>query len=79
MEFDYLPPVNTSASQLQVLAPGVRVRVPFGRRETTGYLIAVIADSHMPQSKLKAALEILDDTSLINPTIMSICLWAAAY
>lgn len=79
MEFDYLPPVNTSASQLQMLAPGVRVRVPFGRRETTGYLIAVIADSHMPQSKLKAAIEILDDTSLINPTIMSICLWAAAY
>ncbi len=37
-EFDYLPPANMGEEQLAELKPGIRVRVPFGRREVIGYL-----------------------------------------
>ncbi len=79
IEFDYLPPANLPSEQLQILATGARVRVPFGRRETIAYLLAVIPDSDVPLSKLKAAIEILDETPLISRTIVDMCLWAANY
>jgi primosomal protein N' (replication factor Y) len=41
--------------------------------------LAVIPVSDVPQSKLKAAIEILDEVPLISTNIMKICLWAASY
>ncbi len=43
--FDYLPPSGMSAAEIGALQPGVRLRVPFGRREVTGYLLAVCPES----------------------------------
>ena len=39
--FDYLPPVGVADAAIQALEPGTRLRVPFGRREVTGYLLEV--------------------------------------
>uniref|UniRef100_UPI0013D17B4D primosomal protein N' family DNA-binding protein n=1 Tax=Morganella morganii TaxID=582 RepID=UPI0013D17B4D len=36
--FDYLAPPGVSRAQLQ---PGMRVRVPFGRREMIGILVEI--------------------------------------
>ena len=58
--FDYLPP---AAGRLQ---PGVRVRVPFGRRQQIGLILAVAESSALPRERLKRVLEVIDDTPLLG-------------
>lgn len=77
--FDYLPPVGISAATIQALEPGSRLRVPFGRREVTGYLLEVCNHSDIADGALKTALEILDERSLIDPQLLTLCQWAARY
>ena len=77
--FDYLAPVGASEDEMIGLRPGIRLRVPFGRREVTGYLIAVCEDSDIPFNSLKHALEILDKAPLIDPLLLHLCQWAADY
>jgi len=77
--FDYLPPSDMSAAEISALQPGVRLRVPFGRREVIGYLLAVCTESAIPSSSLKPVLEILDQSPLIDPQLLQLCLWAADY
>ncbi|MFK8048546.1 MAG: primosomal protein N' [Halioglobus sp.] len=79
IEFDYLAPLNSPSTQLAELVPGMRVRVPFGRREVIGYLLGVKSNSDVPENKLKAALEILDEVPLLDPTMLELCHWAASY
>ena len=78
-QFDYLPPADLSAEDAAALQPGVRLRVPFGRREVTGYLICVQPHSDLPAGSLRRALEVLDSAPLIDPALLQLCLWAAAY
>ena len=75
-EFDYLPPANAALASLQ---PGVRVRVPFGRRTTIGVLVDLPADSDVDPKKLKAALEVLDREPVISGEILDMVQWASAY
>ena len=77
--FDYLPPCGVSAADIDALQPGVRLRVPFGRREVTGYLLEVSPESTIPLCSLKPALEILDQSPLIDPQLLQLCHWAADY
>ncbi|CAA0099990.1 Primosomal protein N' [Halioglobus japonicus] len=77
--FDYLPPEDMSEAQLENLQPGVRFRVPFGKRELTGYLLEVCTESAVPGSTLKAALALLDETPLVDPQLQQLCLWASSY
>ncbi|MAC35237.1 MAG: primosomal protein N' [Haliea sp.] len=77
--FDYLPPEGTDTRQIAGLRPGVRVRVPFGRRELTGILTAVVEESDSPPGALRAALEVLDREPLLNAAALSLGLWAARY
>jgi primosomal protein N' (replication factor Y) (superfamily II helicase) len=78
-QFDYLPPPDMSPAQISELQPGVRLQVPFGRREVTGYLLAVCEESEVPASSLKPALALLDDTPLVDPQLLQLCHWAADY
>lgn len=78
-QFDYLPPAGMSKADVDSLQPGVRLRVPFGRREVTGYLLKVCAESAIPSSSLKPALELLDTMSLVDPQLLQLCDWAASY
>ena len=74
--FDYLPP----ATPLDVIwQPGMRLRVPFGRREIIGVLIEVTGRSEVPADKLKPASALLDLHSPMPPALFKLCLWTAQY
>lgn len=76
--FDYALPTD-SASVPDVLEPGIRLRVPFGSRELTGILLEVSDTTLVSADKLKPAIEILDQTSLIPGHLLKLWLWAARY
>jgi primosomal protein N' (replication factor Y) len=74
--FDYLPPAVESDS---TPCPGVRVRVPFGRRQVIGILMEVAATSPIDPAKLKLALEILDSRPVFDAVTLALLRWAADY
>ena len=74
--FDYLPPKGAVADQLR---PGVRLRVPFGRREIVGVLIEVAQDSEVPPDKLRQALQLLDERPPLPASLFELCQWSAQY
>ncbi len=76
--FDYLPPADQQLVPEQ-LQPGVRVRVPFGRQELIGILLAVRDSSEFDPAKLRAAHEVLDPTPILSAEIMALCQWCADY
>jgi primosomal protein N' (replication factor Y) len=73
--FDYLPPAALESPP----PAGVRVRVPFGRRQLIGILVGTAAESLLPPQKLKTALEVLDPASLFDPVTFDLLGWAAEY
>jgi primosomal protein N' (replication factor Y) (superfamily II helicase) len=88
--FDYLPPAGfdrqgsdgPAADDPQSryrLTPGVRVRVPFGRRLLIGILVGTSRSSSVPRAKLKPALEIVDDQAVFDPVTFDLLCWAAEY
>ena len=58
---------------------GVRVRVPFGRRQMIGILVGIAAETRVPAEKLRPALEILDREPILDPVTFELLLWAAEY
>ena len=74
--FDYLPPSNCPPDNLQ---PGIRLRVPFGRQQRIGILIALRDHSEYSLKKLKAASEVLDRKPLLPETIHQLLLQSARY
>lgn len=58
---------------------GRRVVVPFGRQTLIGVVIKADHNTDQDLSKLKAALEILDDEPTINPEQMALLEWASKY
>lgn len=77
--FDYLPPENLEPGQVAALQPGVRLRVPFGNREVTGYLVAVKDHSELEQQALKSASMLLDAVPLVEQKLIDLAIWAADY
>jgi primosomal protein N' (replication factor Y) (superfamily II helicase) len=77
--FDYQPPAAFAAAGPEVLCPGLRVRVPFGRRQLIGILVRVAADSSVPLAKLKRALDIVDERPIFDPVTFDLLCWAAEY
>jgi primosomal protein N' (replication factor Y) len=73
--FDYLAPASVRDS----IRPGVRVRVPFGRRQTVGILVATASDSDLDPAKLKRALEVLDEAPVFDAVTFDLLSWAADY
>lgn len=74
--FDYRAPAGIRADQLQ---PGMRLRVPFGRREMIGVLIEVTDHTEVPEDKLRPASALLDPVSPLPPALFKLCLWTAQY
>ncbi|BCQ58810.1 hypothetical protein PBOI14_05600 [Pseudomonas sp. Boi14] len=74
--FDYRAPAGVLRAQLH---PGMRLRVPFGRREMIGILVEVADHSEVPAEKLKPALALLDPTPPLPPALFKLCLWTAQY
>ncbi|MBR9926901.1 MAG: primosomal protein N' [Gammaproteobacteria bacterium] len=73
--FDYLPIRQPPACGWQV---GLRVRVPFGRREVVGVVAELANGSELPHEKLRAISEVLDDAPLPNDW-QWLCHFAARY
>ncbi|HEY1772059.1 MAG TPA: primosomal protein N' [Gammaproteobacteria bacterium] len=75
-DFDYLPPTDADPARL---LPGVRLRLPFGRREVVGVLLETSDRTKVPRSKLRAARRLLDDAPLIPADMLALARWAADY
>lgn len=74
--FDYRAPTHIAANAWQ---PGVRVRVPFGRRELIGILVETATATTVPANKIKDALALLDTQPLLPANMMRLCIWTAQY
>ncbi|MFU6375031.1 primosomal protein N' [Metapseudomonas otitidis] len=74
--FDYRAPAGVAPVALQ---PGIRVRVPFGRREVIGVLVEVTDRSEVPEDKLRPALALLDRQPPLPAPLFQLCLWTAQY
>ncbi|MBX3289887.1 MAG: primosomal protein N' [Acidobacteria bacterium] len=63
--------------------PGVRVVVPFGKRELTGYLINILdglpENSRLNEAEIKPITKIIDTEPLITDEIMRLAEWTADY
>jgi primosomal protein N' (replication factor Y) (superfamily II helicase) len=78
--FDYRPPAEFAGQGAHDAPPlGVRVRVPFGRRQLVGILVGVASESDIAAPKLKAALGILDQFPILDPVTFDVLRWAAEY
>ncbi|MEX1198683.1 MAG: primosomal protein N' [Pseudohongiellaceae bacterium] len=78
--FHYLAPPGYNAADIARWQPGIRIRVPFGRREVTGILLAVEQQKpDVDPSKLRAVLAALDDEPLLPRHLLKLCCWAADY
>jgi primosomal protein N' (replication factor Y) len=74
--FDYLPPPDCD---LTTLRPGVRVRVPFGRRQTVGFLIETGTESELDPALLRPALAVLDREPILPADVLALTQWAQRY
>lgn len=72
--FDYSAPGSSLPP-----APGVRVRVPFGRRRPVGLVMAHAVQSELPDERLKPVLEVLDDAPLCDAPLLKLLDWTARY
>ncbi len=66
------------STQLHV-QPGVRVRVPFGRREVVGLVMRVSAGTTVAPDKLREVLGVLDEAPLLGASDLALLEWAAGY
>ena len=71
--FDYLPPANGHA------CVGARVLVPFGRGKRVGVVVSIGSEASIDGSRLKQALQLLDDEALLDAELMKTLAWAADY
>lgn len=74
--FDYLPPKYCTIEQLKA---GVRVTVPFGHRTLTAIIVGHSNSASVPLDKLKPIFSILDAEPVVDPSILTLCQWAARY
>ncbi len=77
--FDYLPARPPASGEQGLLAPGCRVRVPFGRRQVVGFVVKTQTESKVAPDKLKTISEVIDPVPLISPTLFGLYLWSASY
>jgi primosomal protein N' (replication factor Y) len=78
--FDYLPPATGSGTLLRGgVAPGQRVRVPFGRQRLVGLVVGAAASSELPPERLKPVLEVLDAEPMLDRSALELIQWAADY
>src|SRR3569623_271310 len=74
--FDYLPPHGIDARGLQA---GARVRVPFGRTQATGIVMAINKASRIDPRRLRPAIAALAPAPVIGQDLLALGQWAAHY
>ncbi|HET6655225.1 MAG TPA: primosomal protein N' [Gammaproteobacteria bacterium] len=73
--FDYLPPAGAPGAAV----PGVRVRVPFGRRHVVGIVVDLATATDVPVAQLRRAHAVLDAEPVLPPELLAFARWAADY
>ncbi|GIW71726.1 MAG: primosomal protein N' [Planctomycetota bacterium] len=75
--FHYLVPAELSDR----VAPGHRVRVPFGRRRLVGIVLGrlELAASAVPEERLRPIAEAPDTSPCLPPGVLELCRFAARY
>jgi primosomal protein N' (replication factor Y) len=74
--FDYLPP---KAVDIDTLRPGQRVRIPFGRREQIGVILALSPESDIEPKRLRHVKAVLDETPVLPEELLGLLQWASDY
>ena len=73
--FAYSVPLSMRA----IIAPGMRVLVPFGRKLLTGYVTGFPERATLEGIRLKPVEELLEQTPSITPELVRTALWVAEY
>lgn len=73
--FDYLPPAGLEA---EAVAPGSRVRVPFGRRRSVGIVLGA-GEPTVEPGRLRRAHALLDSRPVLPPALLELLRWSAEY
>lgn len=71
--FDYLAPNSRGVE------PGVRVLVPFGRRDVVGVVIESGVDSDLEQARLRCITRVLDAEPLLDIQLLTLLKFASDY
>lgn len=74
--FDYEAPETIAA---ELLKPGLRLSVPFGRAQKTAYLVSLEQTSELGREQLKPIAQVLDQEPLLSPADLRLLHWAARY
>lgn len=72
-EFDYAIPAEL-ANRVEL---GARVKVPFGRREILGSVVAVLENS--PQTNLRDLVAVVGRQAQLTPMVLELARWMAGY
>ncbi len=76
---DYLPPKAPADTNNPVIVPGVRVRLPLGRRTLVGVVLSSHQNPSVASNKLRHVDAVLDDEPLIGAKHLALLEWAAGY
>jgi primosomal protein N' (replication factor Y) len=74
--FDYLLPDSTGRD---MLSPGMRLLVPFGRNKLVGIIDEIADDASIAHARLKQAERVLDTKPIFNNELIWLCRWASQY
>lgn len=73
--FDYL--ADDDLPYLPVI--GARVKVPFGKRQLIGIIIAIDPPNPHPNNKLKPIIELIDQQPIFDQRLLDLLIWASEY
>ena len=74
--FDWLAPEGYPEDRL---LPGIRIQVPFGKRELTGILLGTASRSDQKTGKLRQAIRVIDETPVLDPILLGLGLRMTDY
>ena len=61
------------------LVAGMRVSVPFGRRQIIGIIIEITNHSDVAPEKLKDVTDFVDDQPILSGRLLKLFKWASSY
>ena len=68
--------------KFSTVTPGYRVRVPFGNRNLTGYIVSEIRKrnpSNIPNQKIRNVIGILDEKAVLTEELLTLTKWSSFY
>jgi len=74
-EFDYMIPAQWTGQ----IIPGIRVKVPFGKRNVLGTVIEIKENTGSSEHDLKSIIELVGSSAVLSPALMQLANWMATY